>query len=166
MDNLICRLMRSGDEEAVSQLVQKSFHRFIAGDYKPEGLKTFLEDTSSKGISRILGKWPLAIVAEAKGGSGDAAIVGVLALRLANHISLFFVEESWHGKDVGTLLLKEAVRRTQKAHPDVHAITVNSSPYAVGFYEKMGFKRRGPEQYMDGMLVNPMKLHLYKKQFS
>jgi GNAT superfamily N-acetyltransferase len=160
MDNLICRFMRSGDEEAVSQLIQKSFHRFIAQDYKPEGLRTFLEDTSSKGIARILRKWPLMIVAEAGGDSGKVVIVGVIALRLANHISLFFVEESWHGKGVGTLLLKEAVRKTQEAHPDVHTLTVNSSPYAVDFYEKMGFKRRGPEQFMDGMLVNPMKLLL------
>lgn len=160
MDNLICRIMRSGDEEAISQLIQRSFHRFIAQDYKPEGLKTFLEDTSSKGIARILHEWPLIIVAVAGGDSGEPVIVGVIALRLANHISLFFVDEGWHGQGVGTLLLKEAVQKTQKAHPDIHAITVNSSPFAVGFYEKMGFKRRGPEQFMDGMLVNPMKLHL------
>ena len=34
------------------------------------------------------------------------------------------------------------------------------TPYGIGFYEKMGFRPSGPEQYMKGMLVNPMVFQL------
>ena len=175
MDDFLIRAMRAGDVARVSGMIQASFHRFIAHDYTPEGLKKFLEETSVDGISRILGEWPLLLVSEG-GADNERSVVsgmtglrrknhmfisGMIGMRRRNHISLFFVDTRWHGKGVGRLLLKEAIQQTLQNNPDVTTITVNSSPFAVGFYEKMGFQRRGPERYMDGMLVNPMVLHLY-----
>jgi GNAT superfamily N-acetyltransferase len=152
--------MRDGDEEAVSRLIHHCFHRFIGKDYKPEGLRKFLEDTSPESMVRVGREWPLVMVCEHQTRRGDVSHVGVIALRLPDHISLFFVDEAWHRRGVGRLLLKEALRSTTAQHTDIRSITVNSSPYAVGFYEKMGFQRLGSEQYMDGMLVNPMIRHL------
>ena len=51
MQDLTCRDMRNGDEDAVSQLIRNSFLRFIARDYKPEGLEIFLQETSAEGIA-------------------------------------------------------------------------------------------------------------------
>ena len=152
--------MAEGDAEAVSRLVQNTFYRFIAQDYKPEGMKTFLEETSTEGISCKMREWPLLIVAAGREESEEDAVVGVIALRRETHISLFFVDERWQGRGVGRLLLREAIQRTRETFPEVQSITVNSSPHGVGFYEKMGFQRNGPEQFMEGMLVNPMVLHL------
>lgn len=160
MRDLICRDMRDGEEKAVSQLIQKSFHRFIAHDYKPEGLETFLEETSAEWLARRMREGQLLMVAEGGKDSGETVIVGVIVLRRGNHVSLFFVGKGWHGKGVGRLLLKEAIQRVRKSHPEVQSITVNSSPYGIGFYEKMGFCRSGPQQYLKGMLVNPMVLQL------
>ena len=42
--------------------------------------------------------------------------------------------------------------------PDIRAVTVNSSPYAVGFYEKIGFQPVGPEKKADGIRVTSMRL--------
>ncbi|WP_334295796.1 GNAT family N-acetyltransferase [Clostridioides difficile] len=37
-------------------------------------------------------------------------------------------------------------------------ITVNSSPYAVEVYHKLGFKDTAVEQIVDGIRFTPMKL--------
>jgi GNAT superfamily N-acetyltransferase len=155
MCDLICREMREGDEEAVSHLIQKSFHRHIARHYLPEGMEAFLKDTSAEGIAERMGKGQLLIVAEMIGG-GEAQLVGIIAVRNGNHISLFFVDDEHHGRGVARTLLEEAVRRIRQSVPGVDRLTVNSSPFAVGFYERMGFQPTGPEQYRAGMLVTPM----------
>jgi GNAT superfamily N-acetyltransferase len=160
MDELICRDMVDGDEKAISRLIKTSFHRFIAHDYRPEGIDTFLEHASPEGISLRTRKGQLLIVAEKKKRGGEPVIVGVIAVRSGNHISLFFVDEEYHGMGVGRALLKEVRRRIIQRLPHVKSLTVNSSPHAVGFYERMGFRPLGPERYKMGMLVNPMVLDL------
>lgn len=160
MYDLIFREMLQGDEEAVSRLIQKSFNRYIAHSYRPEGVDTFLRDTSPGGIAERMQKGQLLIVAEMCTGEGEIALVGVIAVRSGNHISLFFVDEEYHGMGVGRALLKEVRRRIIQRLPHVKSLTVNSSPHAVGFYERMGFRPLGPERYKMGMLVNPMVLDL------
>ena len=157
---MIYREMREGDEQAVSRLVQKSFHRYIANTYTSEGVDNFLEETSPWGIAERKRKGQLIIVAEEGKGKGNRVIVGVIVVRSGNHISLFFVDEAFHKRGVARTLLEESTRKIRETVPGVSSITVNSSPSAVGFYEKMGFHRTGPEQYRKGMLVNPMMLHL------
>jgi GNAT superfamily N-acetyltransferase len=160
MYDLIFREMLQGDEEAVSRLIQKSFNRYIAHSYRPEGVDTFLRDTSPGGIAERMQKGQLLIVAEMCTGEGEIALVGVIAVRSGNHISLFFVDEECHGRGVARALLKEAIRKVGGSLPRVERLTVHSSPFAVGFYERMGFRPTGPEQYRAGMLVTPMVLFL------
>ena len=42
-------------------------------------------------------------------------------------------------------------------NPKIRAITVNASPYAVGFYEKNGFVTLDKEQKTDGIRFTPMR---------
>ena len=42
-------------------------------------------------------------------------------------------------------------------NPKIRAITVNASPYAVGFYEKNGFTVLDKEQEADGIRFTPMR---------
>lgn len=42
-------------------------------------------------------------------------------------------------------------------NPKIRAITVNASPYAVGFYEKNGFTALDKEQEADGIRFTPMR---------
>jgi ribosomal protein S18 acetylase RimI-like enzyme len=160
MDEMICRDLREGDLEAVSRLIHDSFHRHIARDYRPEGITAFLEDTSPEGIAGRMKEGQLLVVAEGRKKGGDVGIAGVIAVRRGNHISLFFVDEEFKGRGVGRTLLREVTGRIRKALPDADSITVNSSPHAVGFYERMGFRPLGPPRYKLGMLVNPMVLRL------
>ena len=41
-------------------------------------------------------------------------------------------------------------------------LTVNSAPFAIDFYHKIGFKDTGKEQIVDGIKFLPMQLSIYK----
>ena len=41
--------------------------------------------------------------------------------------------------------------------PDTPRITVNSSPYAVGAYRRLGFRATGDERTVDGIRFTPME---------
>ena len=85
-------------------------------------------------------------------------LVGVIALRTGQHISLLFVRDKFHHLGVARKLINVAVDAVAMENPQIRAVTVNSSPYAVGFYKKLGFVPLGPEQRADGIRFTAMRL--------
>jgi GNAT superfamily N-acetyltransferase len=152
---IIFRRMVEGDETETSALIRRSFSKYIAHTYTEEGLEEFLKNTTPKALAARSAGGQTVILALA--GTG---IVGVIAIRAGNHISLLFVDESLHRKGVAGRLVSMALAAARDTDPSLCDFTVNSSPFAVSFYEKMGFRRIGPEQFMRGMLVTPMRLEL------
>ncbi len=80
-------------------------------------------------------------------------LVGVLAFRQRDkHISLFFVHPDYHRKGVGRKLF--GVLAEEEGHS---VMTVNSSTYAVLFYESLGFKKLDAAQNYHGLVSVPMQ---------
>ena len=52
------------------------------------------------------------------------------------------------------------------ARPSRGGFTVNSSQYALPFYEKLGFIQVGPEENREGVVYTPMKLDRSKPSTS
>lgn len=50
----------------------------------------------------------------------------------------------------------------QRKNGDNYKITVNSAPFAIDFYHKIGFKDTGKEQTVDGIRFLPMQISIYK----
>ena len=84
-------------------------------------------------------------------------LIGVIALRTGQHISLLFVRGKFHHLGVATKLMKVVENEVLAQNPKIRAITVNASPYAVGFYEKNGFVTLDKEQKADGIRFTPMR---------
>lgn len=89
-------------------------------------------------------------------------IVGVIAIRGFSHISLLFVDPVFHRKGIARMLFEKAT--AYAANRDCHKITVNSSPYAVSFYENLGFTAIAPEQEIQGIRSTPMVCSLTQGQ--
>ena len=68
------------------------------------------------------------------------------------HITLFFVNGKYHRRGIGKELMQLAVRDNQTGK-----LTVNSSPYAVEIYKKLGFSPTGPEEISDGIRFTHME---------
>jgi len=158
-DEIEFREMRQGEERAVWDVVNKTFDEFIAPTYSPEGVEEFYKFINPDSISQLFSEgYPnfTAIVTLFKD-----RIIGVISFRVKDdccHIMLLFVEKQYHRKGIARGLLNHAIEMCICHNPNLSEITVNSSPYAVVIYEKLGFQQTEPEQVKDGIRFTPMIL--------
>ena len=125
-------------------LALRVFMVFEAPDYNTEGIANFSEFVSNKEKTDALTMY---------GAYQDDKLVGMGATRNGGrHISLLFVEPEFHRQGIGQQLVKTMLRKCPES-----IITVNSSPYAVGMYKKMGFAPIDTELTKDGIRYTPME---------
>lgn len=148
----ICRIAPEKLRDALD-LVWEVFEQYEVPDYEEMGIETFrhfieysrMVEKVRQGEMRFWGCYL------------NNYLVGVIALREGQHISLLFVRGRFHHLGIATRLVKVAVETVAAASPQVRAVTVNASPYAVGFYEKVGFMPIKEEQKADGIRFTPMR---------
>ena len=92
------------------------------------------------------------------GAYEDDELRGVIATNEnRKHICCFFVKSKYHRQGIGRKLWECVLDNSN--HP---IYTVNSSPYAVPVYHKLGFIDMDSEQLADGMRFTPMKFERYR----
>ena len=142
------------DVKRALALVNAVFSEFVAVNYSEEGIRTFESYLQNK-IQEVS--------AELKSGhkkmwayyQGDE-IIGVIATRETAHISLMFVEKSHQRKGIARQMFRVVAEEIKKDKNAVQ-ITVNSSPYAVKVYERLGFVKTQEQQEKDGIVYIPMR---------
>lgn len=151
------RLSKADDWEEAMGLAWKTFLRFEAQDYSQEGIRSFNDFITDTMLHRLFlnGLYQM-FVAE-----GESGLIGMITLRGENHISLLFVDEKFHKQGVGRRLM-ETLCGYLRDEMGKEQVTVNSSPYGVGFYHKLGFVDLGPEITRDGISYTPMMRVLEK----
>ena len=126
------------------ELVWKVFLKYEAPDYTKEGADEFFKSIHDD-------EWLNQI--NMYGAFDGDRLVGVIATRQeGTHIALFFVDGEYHRKGIGRLLFQRVLEDNK-----VNYMTVNSSPYAVPVYEKLGFEATDKEQVKNGLRFTPMK---------
>lgn len=130
------------------ELVWEVFQQFEAPEYSSEGVQTFKDFIDSQDTNPSL---------EVYGAYEGDSLLGVIATRNeGSHVALFFVRQIYHRQGVGKKLFEYAAKLCGS-----DTITVNSSPYAVPIYRRLGFVDQDVEQLKDGIRYTPMK---YTKQ--
>ncbi|KUO53502.1 MAG: hypothetical protein APF76_11875 [Desulfitibacter sp. BRH_c19] len=155
MNNSLLRyqLFEVGQENIVSDMVWEVFSEFEAPYYSAEGVNTFKEFIHPQRlVSQIISN-DFKIYCCFEGND----LVGVLAFRNTSHISLLFVKKSHQRIGIAKELLRIATMELLKIDPDLQELTVNSSPYAVIIYEKLGFNATNTMQEKHGLKYKPMK---------
>lgn len=131
------------DREKALELVLSVFMQYEAPDYSEQGIQTFKDFIHNQESIDTLKIYCAYI---------DNEIAGVIATRNnGNHIALFFVDGKYHRQGIGRKLFEYILQRSTG-----EKITVNSSPYAVEVYKKLGFKPDSGEQIIDGIRFIPM----------
>ena len=139
-----CREMITGEEEAVLELVMRGFDEFVCPDFSDAGVVEFCRAAQSFVLDRPTDH--VAYIAE-----DDGKLLGMIDVRDSTHICLFFVDAAHQRQVIGRALLDHAIGQCPAQLPELDAFTVNSSPWAVSVYEKLGFKRTGSEQEQNGV---------------
>ena len=128
---------------AALELCWQVFLQFEAPEYPPEGVAAFRASLDDRERTRQLKFY---------GAFDGEKLVGVLAMRLPQHIGGFFVAAAYHRRGIGRHLF-EAMRRDY----GTQVFTVNSSPCAVEVYRRLGFVPTDTEQLTDGLRYTPMR---------
>lgn len=142
------------DVGAIAALVRGLTEKYITPEFPPEARQRMLGSMSDEATLARLRQGFEHQVAVA-----DDVIVGVVVTRDDHHLYHLYVAETHQGQGVARRLW-EYVKAFCIARSDTKEFTVNASNYAVQVYESFGFRRDGPMRNEDGILVNPMILHL------
>ncbi|MGP5429383.1 GNAT family N-acetyltransferase [Enterococcus malodoratus] len=145
MESEISRLVLS-ELSDVKELIKKVFTTFEAPDYSEEGITHFMTY-----LDEELEKEVRANQVQLWCGKVNQKIVGVLAVRLPEHIALLFVDEAYHRQGIAKQMYQTMLLELRPKK-----LTVNSSPYAVPAYEKLGFRLQGQEETVSGIRFQPM----------
>lgn len=125
-------------------LIWETFLKFEAPDYSDEGVKSFKDFIDDRKIIKSL---------EFFGAYDNEELKGVIATNEnRRHICCFFVKARYQRQGIGRMLWEYVLINSSNK-----VFTVNSSPYAVPVYHKLGFVDTDSEQLADGMRYTPMK---------
>ena len=137
------RKIREDEMSDALDLVWRTFLEFEAPDYSEEGIEEFRKSIYNKEWLSARDFW---------GAFDNEKLLGLIATRNYNHIALFFVDGKHHKQGIGRKLFNKICELNESGF-----YTVNSSPYAKGVYEHLGFECTDSEQCVNGLRFYPMK---------
>lgn len=156
-DNLLCpdvnmqiRTIQDGDLAAVARLIDVLAREFIVHESTAIGAASFLRENDEESLRRLIAAGYVYHVALI-----DGVLAGFVGMREHKHLYHLFVAREHHGKGIARRLW-EVARRVAQEHGNDGGFTVNSSNYAVGLYQALGFVRTAPTQCKNGLYYNPM----------
>mgnify|MGYP001056338891 FL=1 len=140
------------DWQPAMDLAWKTFLRFEAADYLPEGIRNFNDFITDQSLFRMFadGKYPLFVACL------EDRVIGMITLRNESHISLLFVDEAYQRQGVGSALL-QYIFAYLKEESGCRRVTVFAAPFGIGFYHRMGFADLGPQMAKQGIIYTPME---------
>ena len=141
------RTLRNGEEVEVCNLVARTFNEFIAPEFSEQGVEEFFKYANPRAFKKRLESGYFAMVSETQD-----KLAGIIELKANNHLSMLYVDKAFHRRGIARELIKEVMPMISKSSD----ITVNSSRYAVPFYEKLGFIQYEDEKTIYGVIHVPM----------
>lgn len=153
--NIDYRFIDISEWEAAILLTYRVFMKYDAPSFSEKGIEKFKLFIYDENLKKNFEKGLFQVV----GAFDGAKMVGVIALRDYNHISLLFVDEAYQKIGIGGFLVKQLLIYCYRKL-NQNRITVNSSPYAEDFYHHLGFKNIGGQINDEGILFTPMILEL------
>lgn len=145
---MMVRALKTCELQSALDLIWRVFQEFEAPEYSEEGVKAFYKYIELNTMKKLVEAGEMKFL----GAYEVETLIGVIGIKRGKHISMLFVDSAFHRKGIATALFEEAFTAYQGP------LTVNSSPYALEFYHRLGFKDQAGEQVMDGIRFTPMKM--------
>ncbi len=145
MNPITYRLPQIGDEHQISGCMWASAALWELTDGTPESVAEWLQICHPDELrDRILSDQKTLVA------TWNEIIVGFIAFKRGNHLSLLFVRKEFSGQGIGRELFTQC-------SDDLNEVTVNAAEAAVGFYQKVGFRQSGDRFFQHGIWGTPMK---------
>lgn len=157
MDSFTYRWATEADLPDMVSLVEEVFMAFEAPGYPPEGIAEFMDYIQPLAWAQRMQEEGITLLCLIGGSPA-----GLIETRRPGHISLLFVLPAYHRQGIATTLWQKILAYSLKRNPHIDHFTVNSSPYALPFYEKCGFKPTEDRQQQNGIIYYPMAFKIKK----
>lgn len=148
----VIRGLNTDDIAPAMNLVLRVFCEFEAQGCSDEGIAEFKSFINPNSITSKVAHGELRLWGAFENGKP----IGVIAIKTPLHIALLFVDKTCQRRGIAKKLLE-----TVTSDADIvcrhNRITVNSSPYAIEIYRRMGFTPTSTEQTMNGLRFTPME---------
>lgn len=136
-------------------LLKEVFDEFVSPDYSKNGVYHFYEIIGENSIrERFINGNQIFIAKD------ENQIAGYVEIKNLGHIYLLFVKKKFHRKGIARRLIQFSLNVLKEYNPGIKELTVNSSPYALQIYERLGFVRVADYQIKNGIISFPMKLKI------
>lgn len=132
----VIRPMRRQDIPAVSALIQNTVLVSNSADYDLEVIRALLENFSQRGLRSLAGRRRLFVC---DSGGRLRGVIGLEGEAVCN----LFVAPDEQGRGIGQELLEQVEDLAREQ--GLARISLDSSLTAVGFYERLGYRRTGEE---------------------
>lgn len=149
--------MKELELKSTLNLVKNVFDEFNSKDYEEEGIDSFYKFIEEDSIKNRIDSGNMVVLVAR---TNYNQIIGTIAISADNHVNLLFIDKAFQRKGIGTNLLKFAINICKYNDENVSKVTVNSSPYAIEFYHKYGFKDLDGIQEDDGIVFLPMAYYM------
>ena len=130
---MIIRKFKESDSEEVSKLIHRVFNKFVANTFTKNGAKNWLKYETPLNVAKRGQKRIIYVAVSGK------KIVGMVESD-KNRIKRLFIDGKYQKKGLGKKLFQKMEKNYIKK---AKFIKIYSSVNAVGFYEKMGYKKFG-----------------------
>lgn len=151
MDYVI-RWAKREEWDATMDMVWKTFLKYDGKDCSQEGIQSFRSFITDERLKQAFleGRYQLLLALHGE------RIIGAGSLRAVNHLSLLFVDGEWHRKGVGRALVETLCDYLRNELGERY-VSLQASPYALGFYKKLGFTQIKTQSDTPGIPVVPME---------
>lgn len=156
MDNTLgmsyeIRWARENEWAPAMQMVWRTFLEYDGKDYSEEGIKNFFDFITDNELyaSFLKGEYQMMVALD------KGRIIGAGSLRNRNHLSLLFVDGTYHRMGIGSAILIRLCDYLEQEMGERY-MSLKAAPYAVNFYRKLGFQTVRPEEEISGIRVTTM----------
>ena len=137
------RRLYEDERQDTLDLAWRVFSAYESPDYSTEGTEEF---------RRCLHDEEYLYGIDYYGAFDDRKLIGLIGIRTKlEHICFFFVDGEYHRQGIGTMMFNYLLENYKS-----NTITVNSSPFGVDFYKKLGFTPTEEEKTINGIRFTPM----------
>jgi len=149
------RMLAYEDFSEASNVLWKSFYFAEKNNHSMNGMELFRDLISPVSLSIHTLDGSVVLY----GAFDSEKLVAVGALKNKSHILMLYVLPNYQKKGIGDRLLRELEKKCT-----VNKVTLNSSDFAISFYQKRGYRVCGPRKVERDLISTPMEKNLMEKR--
>jgi ribosomal protein S18 acetylase RimI-like enzyme len=156
----VLRQALDSDVKDLSDLVCNSFVTFASADWSSAATEKLVADSSPEAMLTALKGSHFSKVA-----LSNNQIVGMVLFSKPNVMKMLFVSPDMTRRGFGRLLWESARESVEKSEPAVSTIELNSTTFAIPFYQSVGFVPVSTKFEIEGVIMTRMVCWLRARDF-